>query len=315
MKRIKVLIADKHCPDEILEKLEEKHFETIRIKDNKRESLISEILDKEVLVVSGGIQVDRTLIERAKKLKLIVRAGSGMEIIDTLTAGEFGIVCQNTAEGNADSVAEHALGMILTLLHKLNKADKEVKNFEWQREPNRGVEFSKKTLGIIGYGNTGMKLAKKVSGMDVNVLAYDIFKLNFSDKYANEANLNQIFRETDILSIHLPLTEKTRYMIDDNFLGEFQKPIYLINTSRGEVVSLESIIKGLDKGILKGAGLDVLEKENLSIFNIEEKKIFENLSKRENVILTPHVAGWSEESRFKIGNSVLTRILKFFGRD
>lgn len=315
MKQIKILIVDKHCPEDVFKKLEEKDF-SVTVKTDADKKELSKLLhDFECIVISGHHKLDKSLLLKAEQLKLIIRAGSGMEIIDTHTAMQKGITCLNTPEGNRNAVAEHCMGLILSLLHKISQSNIQVKNKKWKREENRGIELSGKKIGLLGYGNTGMSLAQKLKSFNVEVLAYDKFKYNFSDDYAQEATMDQLFEKTDILSIHLPLTEETRGIVNLDFIQKFKKPFYLINTARGEIVHHAELAVALSKGLVKGAGLDVLENEKIESLNNEQKTWFEEIAQMENVIITPHVAGWTQESRTEIGNYTLTKILKFFGRE
>lgn len=261
------------------------------------------------IIINSKILVDKSLIDKAQKLEFIGRLGSGMEIIDQVYAAQKGIKCYNSPEGNRDAVAEHAIGMLLCLFNHLKRADTEVRNFIWEREKNRGIELMGKTIGLIAYGNTGKAMAKKLSGFDVKVLAYDKYLSNFTDKYAEESSLEQIFEEADILSLHLPLTSETEGMIDDNFINRFKKPFFLINTSRGKVLPIKSVLNGLKSNKIMGACLDVFENEKPEKYNLEEKNLYSDLSIRENVLLSPHIAGWTSESKEKLSLILIRKIL------
>ena len=230
-----------------------------------------------------------------------------MDNIDEAYAAEKGVLCINAPEGNRDAVAEHAIAMLLGLMNKVRKADAEVRNGTWDREGNRGWELKGKTVGIIGYGNTGMAFARKLRGFDVNVLAFDKYKTGFSDEYATETVMEQIVKHADVLSLHIPLTRETRQMVDDEYLFHFKKPIFFINTSRGEVVSTRSVLKALQDGRIVAAGLDVLEVEKFP--GLADQPWFDELSRNEKVLLTPHVAGWTYDSYRKI-SEVLAEKLK-----
>lgn len=234
-----------------------------------------------------------------------------MENIDTATAKKQGIQCLNAPEGNRSAVGEQAVGMLLMLFNNLKKGDGEVRRGLWLREENRGLEIEGKTIGIIGYGNTGGAFAKRLSGFGARVLAYDKYKTAFSDSYVTEVSLEELFTETDILSLHVPLTDETRFMIDGGFLQKFLKNIWLINTSRGKVVKTEDLVDALKSGKVLGACLDVLEFEGLSFENLEADKLpkaFSELVKMQNVILSPHVAGWTYESNLKLAATIVRKV-------
>jgi len=251
------------------------------------------------IVISSRLRIDRTFINIAPNLKYILRPGSGMENIDRKYAEEKGIVCINSPEGNRDAVAEHALGMLLSLMNNLSKADREVRHSLWLRENNRGGEIMGKTVGIIGYGNTGQALARKLSGFGVKILAYDKYLDGFNDIVTN-ASMHQIHEQADIVSMHLPLTDETFHMADDSFFRRFRKPIYFINTSRGKVVNTSSLINAIERKAIIGACLDVLENERLHTLTSKQHREFTFLRKCDNVLLSPHVAGWTHESKVKM---------------
>ncbi len=262
-------------------------------------------------IIRSKIKLDRKILAEACNLKFIGRVGAGMENIDVVAAEELGIRCLNAPEGNCSAVGEHALGMLLMLFNNLKKGDAEVRHGLWLREENRGIEIEGKTVGIIGYGNTGSAFAKRLSGFDARVLAYDKYKTGFSDRYVTEVSLEELFTETDILSLHVPLTNETLYMVNSDFLGSFQKNIWLINTSRGKVVKTKHLVAALKSGKVRGACLDVLEYEGLSFENLEADKLpkaFTELIKMQNVILSPHVAGWTHESNLKLAATIVEKV-------
>ena len=215
------------------------------------------------------------------------------------------IKCYNAAEGNRQAVAEHALGMILSLFNNLNIANQEVRKGIWNREKNRGIEINGKTIGIIGYGNNGSAFANILKGFKVNILAYD----KYLKTYNYKSNMQNIFDNADILSLHVPLTEETHYLVDNAYINKFKKQIYIINTSRGKCVKTIDLVKNLNSGKVIGACLDVLENENVSFEQLKTQKIFSNLIKNENIILSPHIAGWTKESNIKIAKILLNKIL------
>ena len=256
------------------------------------------------VILRSRIKIDKQFINKAINLKFIARAGSGLENIDTKYAEEKNIKCYNAAEGNRQAVAEHALGMILSLFNNLNIANQEVRNGIWNREKNRGVEISGKTIGIIGYGNNGSALANLLEGFKVNILTYDKYLISY--KYSS--TMQDIFEKADILSLHIPLTEETHYLIDNTYINKFKKPIYIINTARGKCIKTSDLIKNLKSGKVRGACLDVLEDENTSFEKLEIKTHFDYLTQNKNIILSPHIAGWTKESKRKIAEILLEKI-------
>jgi D-3-phosphoglycerate dehydrogenase len=270
------------------------------------------IHDYEGLVINSKVHVGKDMLDRGTKLKFVCRAGSGLETIDLEYAKQKNIVAFNSPEGNRNAVAEHALGMLLNLMNHISIADREVKNGEWNREKNRGHELSGKTIGLIAFGNTGQAFAKLLSGFDVKILAYDKYKKGFSKDHVKESTLEAIFNEADVLSLHLPLTAETNYMIDYAFLSSFKKPIWLINTSRGKVLRTGDLLRALKESKVIAAALDVLENEKLSSLNAEEQIIFQQLITNNKVLLTPHIAGWTVESKRKIAEVLLEKIRKLY---
>jgi D-3-phosphoglycerate dehydrogenase len=262
----------------------------------------------EGLVINSKIQCGAELLTHATKLKWIGRLGSGMEVIDTNLCNSMGIRYFNTPSGNCQAVAEHAVGMLLSLMRNITIANNEVNNGEWIREANRGEELSGKTIAILGFGNTGEAFAKVLSGFDVKVLAYDKYKQGYTNHYVSESSYDEMFEKADVLSLHLPLTEETIFSVNSHFLSNFSKPIYLLNTSRGKVLKTEDLIPLFENGKLKGAGLDVLENEKINELSESEQKLFSALQKEKRVLLTPHIAGWTHESKRKIALKVLENI-------
>lgn len=303
----RVLITDSVHPI-LMERLEAMGFVCDYFTDYNTEKVAETIHIYVGIVINSKIKVSADLIDRAEKLQFIARLGSGMEIIDVTYAEAKGIHCINSPEGNRDAVAEHAIGMLLALKNNLLQADRELRSFEWHREKNRGLELMHQTVGLLGYGNTGKAMAKKLSGFDVNVLVYDKYLKNYSDNYAQEASMEEIFDKCDILSLHLPLTIETRYLVNQEFLNSFKKEFILINTSRGAIVSTNTLLQGLSSGKLKGVCLDVFENERVATFTDEEKASYNSLYGYPNTVLSPHVAGWTSESKYKLANILADKI-------
>ncbi|MCF6364682.1 MAG: NAD(P)-binding domain-containing protein [Bacteroidales bacterium] len=266
------------------------------------------------LVIRSKFMIDKNFIDNSGSLKLIARAGAGTENIDTEHAAKVGILCINSPEGNRDSVGEHALGMLLSLFHKINIANTEVKNGIWNRK-NIGTEIQGKTIGILGYGNMGSAFAQRLQGFDCDVLAYDKYKKNYSDEFVKEVSEAEYFEKTDILSIHIPLTDETLFMINDSYIRNFKKSIYIINTARGKILKTDDLVKNLKNNRVIGVALDVLEYEKASftdIFSGQDSPTLNYLINSENVILTPHIAGSSNASYRKIAEVLADKIILNF---
>jgi len=263
------------------------------------------------LIVSTRIKVTQELIDQGQQLRFIGRAGSGMELIDRAYAESKGIYTFNSPEGNRNAVAEHALGLLLSLMHHIHKASNEVAAGRWLREANRGTELDGKIVSILGYGNTGSAFAQKLKGFEVKVLAFDKYYTGFGSEWVRETTMEQIFREADVLSIHLPLTEETASAVNYEYLNRFQKPIYLINTARGRIINTADLLRTLQEGKVLGAGLDVLENEQLDSLSPEERERFEALTADDRIVTTPHVAGWSHESKKHIATVLLQKMRNF----
>lgn len=302
----KILIADHLHPAFKLE-AEKLGFECDDMPLISREETLEILKDYSGIAIRTKFQVDKELIAAGTSLQFIARAGAGMDNVDEEYAHSKGIVCINAPEGNRDAVAEHVIGMLLSLLNSFRKADNEVRNGIWNREGNRGWEIKGRTLAIIGYGNTGQMLARKLSGFEVKVIAYDKYKTGFSDQYAEEVSMEQVVKHADILSFHIPLTFETRQLFNEEYLFHFKKPIFLLNASRGEVVNTRAVLNGIRDGKIMGAGLDVLEVEKFPA--LSEQDWFKELIESQKVILSPHVAGWSHESYRRI-SEVLAKKLK-----
>ncbi len=271
------------------------------------------IHEYEGVIIRSKIELDKPILDKAINLKFIGRVGAGMESIDVAYAEMKGIRCYNSPEGNRIAVGEHAVGLLLALMNKIIPASSGIKRGVWEREGNRGIEICKKTIGIIGYGNMGSAFAQCISGFGAKVLAYDKYKTGFSSTLVQESNLDNLFEQCDILSLHVPLTQETHYMVDDAFLQKFKKPLFLINTARGQVVKTLDLVKNLQQGKVLGAGLDVLEYESFSFESMNLQQIpadFDYLLHADNVILTPHIAGWTVESKYKLSKVLVDKILE-----
>lgn len=266
------------------------------------------------IVIRSRFRLDQEILEKATRLKFIARAGAGMENIDTLFAEQRGITCINAPEGNRNAVAEHALGMLLALTNHLVKADREVRQGSWFREANRGTELDGKVVGVIGCGNTGSSFIKKLRGFEVSVLVHDPYVRVPKELHPDlkQVTLKEVFDTSDVISFHVPLTDDTSFMVNEKFLSSFQKPVYLLNTSRGKILNTSALVNALEKGLVKGAALDVLEYESLSFEQLAAEQLpsaYRKLLSFENVVLSPHIAGWSVESHLKISEVLASKIL------
>lgn len=296
---LKVLIADDMHPL-LMQKLDEAGISYDYVPDVTPEAITETLSSYQGLVLRSKIFVDKQLLNRAPGLLFLARAGSGMDNIDEAYARQLGIELINVPEANADAVGEHTVGMLLATMLNLVKADKEVRNKIWQRAANRGIELKGKTVGIIGYGHTGRAVAKKLSGFEVTVLAYDKYLVNYGDKYAEQAGMEKIFDEADILSLHIPLTDETFHLVNADYINRFRKNIILLNLSRGKVVNLKDLVTGLAGEKIRACALDVLENENLKKMSAEEEQVFAELAGSNRVVLAPHIGGWTYESYEKI---------------
>jgi D-3-phosphoglycerate dehydrogenase len=307
-----ILFIDSNHP--VLQEMLEKagHICDLQYKWTKEE-ITDHIHLYDGIVIRSRIKITKEIIDKAVKLKFIARAGAGMENIDTMYAEKKGIHCLHAPEGNRDAVAEHALGMLLSLFNNLCRSDKEVREAKWIREGNRGVELMGKTVGIIGYGNMGSAFAERLKGFGVTIIAYDKYKKGFGTPAVQEASLAQLFEEADVISLHTPLTDETHYLINDAFIHQFKKNIYIINTARGKSLNTADLVKNIQSGKVLGACLDVLEYEVTSFENIDTATLpaaFQYLIQSDKVMLSSHVAGWTQESNEKIARILAEKILK-----
>lgn len=259
------------------------------------------------LIIRSKFQVDREFIDLASNLKLIGRSGAGMDNIDEGYATSKNIILLSANEGNCDAVGEHMIGMLLSLMNNLNRSNREIRNGQWLREKNRGYELMGRTVALIGYGHNGQAIAKKLSGFNVNVIAYDKYKTGFSDAYVREVSMEEIVKEADILSFHIPLTKETKRLVDKEYLSHFRKPIFFLMGARGGIVDVPSVLDALDSGQIVGAAFDVLPVEKFPALALEEW--YHPLTARDNVILSPHVAGWTYESYYKLSAILADKII------
>ncbi len=280
-----------------------------------REDLLKIIQEYDGIIIRSRLPIDRELLDAAKNLKFIGRVGAGLENIDVSYAKQKGIFLAAANEGNRNAVGEHSLGLLLSLLNKIQKADKEVRHGEWDREGNRGEELDGKTVCLIGYGNTGKAFAKKLRGFDVEVLCYDILG-GVGDENARQVGMLEVFQKCDVLSLHVPQTTETIGMLNEEYLKSFQKDIWILNTARGKCIITKDLVQALKSGKVKGAGLDVLEYEKTSFENMfqdnELPADFEYLVQADNVVLSPHVAGWTIESKIKLAQTIVDKIKDHF---
>jgi D-3-phosphoglycerate dehydrogenase len=271
----------------------------------------------DAVIVRSKIIADKSFFDKATKLQCIGRVGAGMETIDILYAESKGIACFNSPEGNRDAVAEQTIGVLLSLMNNVLKADHEVRNLIWEREGNRGIELKGRTVGIIGYGNMGSAFAKKLSGFECTVLAYDKYKTNYSNSYVTEVSLQELQQRADVISFHVPQTPETIYMCNKEFIEACKKPFILLNTARGKVVNTHDVVEAMKTNKIIAAGLDVLEYES---YNFQDfltdnmPEAFNYLKTSQRVILTPHIAGWTVESKEKLSSILADKIIAFFSK-
>lgn len=300
---MKLLLIDPFS-DWLLQALTAQGHEPDYLPDIKREEVAGCIHLYDGLILNSKVRVDKELIDRAVCLRFVIRAGVGLDHFDVAYMEGKGIKALNTAGANADAVGEHTVGMLLALHHKLMQANVEVKQFEWKREANRGLEIKGKTVGIVGYGHTGSAVAKKLRGFECKILAYDKYKKGFGTDWVEEVEMKRIFEEADILSLHIPLTPETHAMLDWDYFGRFHKNITFLNLARGEIVRTTDLLRALAAGKVRAAALDVLEQEKFDRLTESQRATYQRLFERPNVILSPHVGGWSVESKANIERAI-----------
>lgn len=315
---MKVLHLDENHPL-LIKQLKNAGFENYEDYTSDKSSIEQKIENYDGIVIRSRFNIDATFLDAAKNLKFIARVGAGLESIDLDYAIKKNVELFSAPEGNRNAVAEHTLGMLLSLFNKLNIADAQVKNGKWFREANRGVELDGLTVGLIGYGNMGKAFAKKLRGFNVEVICYDI-KEDVDDSNAEQVDLKTLFEKTDVLSLHTPWTPLTNKMVDSTFISKFKKPFWLLNTARGKSVVTTDLVEAIKSRKILGAGLDVLEYEKLSFERLftEQKnmpKEFQELLTLENVILSPHVAGWTVQSKEKLAQTIVDKILEKFNKN
>ena len=308
---MKILQLDKNHPL-ISQQLTAKGFVVEEDHTSSYDEVLEKISDYDGLIIRSRIPLDKNFLTRASHLKFIARVGAGMENIDAETAANLGIKLINSPEGNRNSVAEHVVGMLLILMNRLFIAANEVKNGIWKREENRGDELLGKTFGIIGYGNMGKAVARRLSGFGVEVIFYDILP-DLSDEYATQVSLKELQERADILSLHIPLTPETHYLIDEVFISKMEKDFYFINTARGKNLKTKALVEAIRSGKVLGACLDVLEYEKSSFENLEsENQDLKFLLDSDKAIVTPHIAGWTHQSKEKLAQVIVDKILAIY---
>lgn len=310
---INILHIDSNHPL-LWKQLQEAGFQNSEDFTSTKEAVEQKIQNYHGIVIRSRFKIDKTFLDKAVNLQFIARVGAGLESIDCAYAAARGVHLIAAPEGNRNAVGEQALGMLLSLFNKLNKADREIRSGHWNREPNRGHELDGKTIGIIGYGNMGKSFAKKLRGFDAEVLCYDILE-NVADENARQVSLEEFRQKADVVSLHTPWTPETDKMINTSFINAFHKPFWFINTARGNSVVTADLASALQSGKILGAGLDVLEYEKLSfetLFEETKPEAFEYLLQADNVLLTPHIAGWTFESKEKLAQTIVDKIIGFY---
>ena len=292
----------------LIDSFEKNGYKVLYAPDITYQDLLQKINEVTGLIVTTRLKIDKAILDVAVNLKWIARLGSGMELIDTAYATEKNIVCISSPEGNCNAVAEHALGMLLNAKNNIIKSVIEIKEGKWIRDENRGTEIAEKTIGIVGYGNTGQAFAKLLTGFGSTLLVYDKYKSGFGGKLVRESELEQICKYADIISFHLPLSEETKQLANDDFFNGLQNKPFIINTSRGNVIDTAALINALKNRKISGAALDVLENEKLETLTLLQREQLDFLLQQDNVLITPHIAGYSKEAFFKMSEVILTKL-------
>jgi D-3-phosphoglycerate dehydrogenase / 2-oxoglutarate reductase len=303
----RVLIAD-DMHESIIPLLLEVGYESVYSPEISRSEILSIIHEFDGLIIRSKTEVDKEIIDASPRLKFVARAGAGMDKVDSDYLKSKNILAINAPEGNRDSLAEHTLGMLLSLMHKINSSFEQVKQGVWNRDANRGIEIKGKVVGIYGVGNMGMAFAEKLKGLDCEVIGYDKYDFDFSNEFIKAVDLDELMKRTEILSLHIPLNNDTRYLFDLPYFHKFEKLKVFINTARGEIVKTKDLISILEEGKIYGAGLDVLENEKPASYTKLEEEDFKRLISYPNVLITPHVGGWTHESYERISQVIVNKL-------